>query len=120
MLRNLQGPERRSHSRVTVPWRRVGGDNAAMDPRDARVFWTRFEPVHAVTYFAPECAEANRAVGLKGFWMGYFAARSAPLGTVGAGTVMAAFFSFAPGRVRRAIPDAWDFTNPLSVVSARG
>jgi hypothetical protein len=91
-----------------------------MDRRDARVFWTRFEPVHAVTYFAPECAEANRAVGLKGFWMGYFAARAAPLGTVGAGTVTATFFNFAPGRVRRAIPDAWDFTNPLSVVVARG
>jgi len=90
-----------------------------MDRRDARVFWTRFEPVHAVTYFAPECAEANRAVGLKGFWMGYFAARSAPLGTVGAGTVTATFFNFAPVRVRRAIPEAWDFTNPLSVVSAR-
>jgi hypothetical protein len=91
-----------------------------MDPRDARAFWTRFEPAHAVTYFAPQCLDANRAVGLKGFWMGYFAARSAPMGTVGAGAVTATFFNFAPGRVRRAIPDAWDFTNPLSVVSARG
>jgi hypothetical protein len=90
-----------------------------MDPRNARVLWTRFEPVHAVTYFAPECEAANRAVGLKGFWMGYFAARAAPLGTVGAGTVTATFFNFAPVRVRRAIPDAWDFTNPLSVLSAR-
>jgi hypothetical protein len=91
-----------------------------MDPRDARLFWTRFEPAHAVTYFSPVCLDAHRALGLKGFWMGYFAARSAPLGTVGAGTVTATFFNFAPGRVRRAIPDAWDFTNPLSVVSARG
>jgi len=82
--------------------------------------WTRLEPVHAVTYFAPECLVANRAVGLKGFWMGYFAARSAPMGTVGAGTVTATFFNFAPVRVRRAIPDAWDFAAPLSVVSARG
>jgi len=91
-----------------------------MQPRDARTFWTRFEPVHAVTYFSPECIAANRAVGLKGFWMGYFAARAGPLGTVGAGAVTATFFNFAPGRVRRALPDAWDFTNPLSVVAARG
>ncbi len=119
MARNLQGADNRRHPPVTVRLGRPGDDNAAMEPRDARVFWTRFEPVHAVTYFAPECEEANRAVGLKGFWMGYFAARSAPLGTVGAGTVTATFFNFAPGRVRRAIPDAWDFTNPLSVVSAR-
>ena len=91
-----------------------------MHPNEARALWTRFEPVHAVTYFSPECVAANRTVGLKGFWMGYFAARSAPLGTVGAGAVTATFFSFAPGRVRRAIPSAWDFTNPLSVVAARG
>jgi len=105
--------------RVTISWHPVSRHTAAMNPRDARVLWTRFEPVHAVTYFAPECEEANRAVGLKGFWMGYFAARAAPLGTVGAGTVTATFFNFAPVRVRRALPDAWDFTNPLSVLSAR-
>ena len=53
--------------------------------------------------------------------MGYFAARSAPMGTVGAGTVTATFFNFAPARaIRQAISDAWDFTNPLSVVAARG
>jgi hypothetical protein len=91
-----------------------------MHPHDARALGTRFEPVHAVTYFSPECIAGNRTVGLKGFWMGYFAARAAPMGTVGAGAVTATFFSFAPGRVRRAIPDAWDFTNPLSVVAARG
>jgi hypothetical protein len=86
----------------------------------ARALWTRLEPLHAVTYFSPVCLDAHRAVGLKGFWMGYFAARSAPMGTVGAGAVTATFFNFAPARVRRAIPDAWDFTNPLSVVAARG
>jgi hypothetical protein len=90
-----------------------------MVSHDARALWTRFEPLHAVTYFSPVCLDANRAVGLKGFWMGYFAARSAPMGTVGPGTVTATFFNFAPARVRRAIPDAWDFTNPLSVVAAR-
>jgi len=91
-----------------------------VDPNEVRALWTRIEPIHAVTYFAPRCLAANRRVGLKGFWMGYFAARAAPMGTVSSGTVTATFFNFSPGRVRRAIPDAWDFTNPLSVVAARG
>ena len=42
--------------------------------------WTLFEPVHAVTYFAPEARSAFEAAGLRGFWRGYFAGRAAPLG----------------------------------------
>ena len=45
----------------------------------ARRMWTLFEPVHAVTYFAPEALEAFKAAGLRGFWRGYFAGRAAPL-----------------------------------------
>lgn len=45
--------------------------------------WRVLEPMHAVTYFAADCIAANKAVGLRGFWMGYFAARSAPFGTAG-------------------------------------
>ena len=36
----------------------------------ARRMWTLFEPVHAVTYFAPEALEAYKAAGLRGFWRG--------------------------------------------------
>jgi hypothetical protein len=39
--------------------------------------WRRLEPVHAVTYFAPECRAAFSDVGLRGFWMGCFAKRLA-------------------------------------------
>jgi len=35
------------------------------------------------TYFAPESRAAADACGLRGFWMGYFAFRAAPLGAVG-------------------------------------
>src|ERR1044072_1811105 len=52
----------------------------ARQPRLARRFFDRYEPVHAVTYFAPEARTALDALGYRGFWMGYFAARSAPLG----------------------------------------
>ncbi|MHB8329948.1 MAG: SCO6745 family protein [Acidimicrobiales bacterium] len=81
--------------------------------------WRLLEPVHAVTYFAPESAEQYKAVGLKGFWMGYFAGRAAAMGAVGPGPVSALFFGFAPALVRRALPDAWDFASPSDVLAAR-
>jgi hypothetical protein len=88
-------------------------------PRTARAMWKLFEPLHAVTYFAEECIEEYRASGLKGFWMGYFAGRSAPMGAVGPAVVDATFFSFNPDRVTRALPDAWSFAPPDRVLEAR-
>jgi hypothetical protein len=88
-------------------------------PRTARAMWTRFEPVHAVTYFADECIAEYKSAGLKGFWMGYFAGRGAPLGPVGPAVVDATFFSFNPDRVARALPDAWSFADPGRVLEAR-
>ncbi len=85
----------------------------------ARAWWRVIEPIHAVTYFAPESHQALRASGLRGFWMGYFAARVAPVGVVGPSTVSATFFNFHPTMVRRSIPDAWTFADPATVVAAR-
>lgn len=81
--------------------------------------WQRLEPIHAVVYFAPEVIDAYKAVGLKGFWMGYFAGRSAPLGPASAELVTSTFFNFHPDLVRRAVPDAWSFAAPEAVLSAR-
>lgn len=91
----------------------------ATEPNHARALWRLFEPLHAVTYFAAVCRETMTDVGLKGFWMGYFAGRAAPMGPVAAAVVEATFFNFAPARVRRAIPDAWDRASPDDVVAAR-
>jgi len=88
-------------------------------PRTARAMWKLFEPLHALTYFAQECIEEYGSAGLKGFWMGYFAGRSAPMGAVGPAVVDATFFSFNPDRVRRALPDAWSFATPDRVLEAR-
>ncbi|MDA2890557.1 hypothetical protein PDG61_06525 [Mycolicibacterium sp. BiH015] len=85
----------------------------------ARRLHDRIEPVHAVTYFAPEARSALDALGYRGFWMGYFAARSAPLGTVTAGVVTAAFYNFAPARVAKALPAAWDVAPPAAALEAR-
>jgi len=77
-------------------------DPATRDAAVARSMWTLFEPVHAVTYFAPEARAATEDAGLRGFWRGYFAGRSAPLGPAGAAVVGASFFNFSPAMVARA------------------
>ena len=81
--------------------------------------WRLLEPIHAVVYFAPEVTEANRAVGLKGFWMGYFAGRSAAFGAASPEVVLATFYNFHESLVRRALPDAWAFATPDEVLRAR-
>ncbi|MER6826926.1 hypothetical protein ABT352_13160 [Streptosporangium sp. NPDC000563] len=90
-----------------------------LEPNVPRVMWQLLEPLHAVTYFAPEALAASDAVGMRGFWMGYFASRAAPLGPVGPGVVTAAFHGFPPARVARALPDAWTFATPGDVLRAR-
>lgn len=90
-----------------------------MDPGESRALWHLLEPVHAVTYFAEGCRRARSEQGFKGFWMGYFGSRAAPLGAVGAGVVSAAFFSFSPDMVLRAIPDAWGHVTPTDAVGGR-
>ncbi|MFC5911801.1 SCO6745 family protein [Streptacidiphilus monticola] len=88
-------------------------------PLLARRLWEAVEPLHAVVYFAPEPAEAAREVGLKGYWMGYFAGRLSAVGPVGAGVGSALCFAFAPGKVARALPDAWSFATAEAVLESR-
>lgn len=81
--------------------------------------WTHFEPVHAVTYFHPRARAAYEAVGLRGYWRGYFAGRSAPLGPTDAAPVVGAFYSFAPHMVQRALPAVWKLATPQEALRAR-
>lgn len=90
-----------------------------MQPIVSRVAWQALEAVNAVTYFSPECRDAYRDIGLRGFWMGYFAGRAAPMGAVSPGVVEAAFYNFHPDMVRHSIPDAWTFSRPEPVIRAR-
>ena len=85
----------------------------------ARLVWQFGEPVHAVTYFAPETRRRTDALGLKGGWMSYFGCRAAPLGPVGPAVVGAAFYNFHPRMVHRAIPDAWRIADPPQLLDAR-
>jgi hypothetical protein len=72
-----------------------------------------------VTYFAPEARAALDGLGYRGFWMGYFAARSAPLGMVSPDVVTAIFYNFAPERVAKALPAAWQIAGPEAALRVR-
>lgn len=81
--------------------------------------WRLLEPIHAVTYFSPEPVTALKEAGYRGFWMGYFAGRAAPLGRASAELVHALFYNFSLDHVARAMPDAWDFAPPEAGLRAR-
>jgi len=85
----------------------------------ARRLWATLETLHDVTYFAEGVRPAGIALGLRGFWMTYFAFRAAPLGPVPAGPVVATFAGFCPAMVAKALPDAWSRTTPEACLKAR-
>ncbi|WP_328395039.1 SCO6745 family protein [Nocardia sp. NBC_00416] len=88
-------------------------------PEFTRQAWRLLEPLHAVTYFSPEPLQALKSAGYRGFWMGYFAGRAAPLGAVQPEVVHALFYNFTVERVRRALPSAWEFAPPEAALTAR-
>lgn len=90
-----------------------------MTPPTPRQLFDAFEPLHVVTYFAPQAREATEAAGLRGYWRGYFAGRAAALGRAPATTVTALFHGFAPALVERAIPSVWDLCSPEKALRAR-
>lgn len=96
------------------------GQSSPMTARHpARQLWLTIEPIHAVTYFDEACRDAAADLGMKGFWMGYFAFRAAPLGAVGPAPVEAIFAGFLPRWVSRALPDAWQYATPQQCLDAR-
>ena len=85
----------------------------------ARRLWLLLERVHALVYFAPEAGAAFRHAGLRGFWRGYFAGRTAPMGAVGPGPATAALFGFRHDMVARALPEVWSMASPDEALAAR-
>src|SRR5262245_54561748 len=85
----------------------------------ARTMWRLYEPIHAITYFAPETRAATDALGLRGGWMSYFGCRAAPLGPASAALVTALFYNFHPAMVARAVPDVWGYASPDRLLTAR-
>lgn len=88
-------------------------------PKAIRKFWRTVETIHTIVYFSPESRSAYKAIGLRGYWSGYFASRSAPLGTPSAEVVTAAFYGFAPEMVAKAIPEAWTLADHDEILATR-
>lgn len=91
----------------------------ARTPTLARRFFERFEPVHAISYFAPESRAAAQELGYRSFWNGYFVTRSAPLGPVSPRVVEAIFYNFAAHRVAKSLAGVWDIATPEQALAAR-
>lgn len=85
----------------------------------SRTFWRAIELVHVPVYFAPEAKAAYEAIGLKGYWMGYTASRSAALGAAAAPVVTALFHGFSPSIIERALPSAWQRATPADILAVR-
>lgn len=85
----------------------------------ARKTWRTLEPIHGMIYFVPEAEECYARLGLRGGRMGYFASRAAAMGAVPAEVVIATFYNFSPGLVRRCIPEAWSLAAPADITRAR-
>ncbi|HZK35601.1 MAG TPA: hypothetical protein VFC57_01425 [Aeromicrobium sp.] len=86
---------------------------------EERTVWSSLNTIHGVVYFHPDAAKSYKELGLRGYWSGYFASRAAALGTPSARVVTALFHGFAPTKVARAIPEAWDLANPSDVLKVR-
>jgi hypothetical protein len=91
-------------------------DAPSTGPRAAHKY---LEPLHTAIYFVPEARERYESAGVKGGLRGYFASRSAPLGTVPAEVVISTFYNFSPGLVRKAIPSCWENSTPAAMLAAR-
>jgi hypothetical protein len=84
----------------------------------ARALARVVEPFHSITYYSPELADL-RPHGYRGWWHSYFGFRAAPLGPVGADTVTAVFYNFAPRMVAKAVPSAWAVHPPAETIELR-
>ena len=81
--------------------------------------WRSLEAVHGMIYFTPDAPPAYGAIGISSPRTGYFLSRSAAMGAVPAEVVIATFYNFHPGLVRRAMADGWAATPPAVVLAAR-
>ncbi|MEU6845843.1 hypothetical protein ABZ930_28605 [Streptomyces sp. NPDC046716] len=91
------------------------------DPRlrTARRCHNVLNPFHSTHYFSPDLGREMAALGVADRNAAYFAARSAPMGAVGAGTVTAAFYNFKHDLVARHVPAVWQAASPEDVLAAR-
>lgn len=84
----------------------------------SRDLWRRYEPVHALTYFAPAALTVAEPLG-NSFWARYVAQRAAPLAGVPTAVVVAAFGGFAPDRIADALAGVAPDVTPTRALETR-
>ncbi|GAA3009099.1 hypothetical protein GCM10010447_43210 [Streptomyces fulvorobeus] len=94
-------------------------DMSTLPPRAGRRCHNALNPVHSTVYFSPDLGKEMGALGIADADAAYFAARSAALGAVGAGTVSATFYNFNHELVARHLPAVWSVASPQAVLDAR-
>jgi hypothetical protein len=85
----------------------------------ARRTFRALEAVHGMIYFTPHAPPEYAALGITRYHAGYFASRSAAMGSTSAEVVIATFFNFQPEFVRHALDGVWATTTPSAVLDAR-
>ena len=83
-----------------------------------RRLWTLYEPIHALTYFAPAALAVAEGLG-DSFWARYVAQRAAPLGPVTTAVVVASFGGFAPDRIADALAGVAPDVTPTAALDTR-
>ncbi|MFJ4918959.1 hypothetical protein [Streptomyces sp. NPDC088725] len=87
--------------------------------RAGRHCYAAVNPVHSAIYFSPDLGREFARSGLDDKGAAYFAARAAPMGRVGAGTVTATFYNFSHRTVARHVPGLWDTVTPEEALATR-
>ncbi|MER8043545.1 hypothetical protein [Streptomyces sp. NPDC094032] len=75
--------------------------------------------LHAPLFFSPDLDTEFKELGFEDAAAMRLAARSAPLGAVGAGTVAATFYNYAHELLARHLPAVWETASPAAVLDAR-
>ncbi|MEU9852747.1 hypothetical protein [Streptomyces sp. NPDC047974] len=91
----------------------------SLPPRAGRRCHNALNPFHSTLYFSPDLDREFGALGLADPAAMRLAARSAPLGAVGAGTVAATFYNYRWELLDRHLPAVWETAAPAAVLDAR-
>ncbi|MFF0434097.1 hypothetical protein ACFYU9_17940 [Streptomyces sp. NPDC004327] len=75
--------------------------------------------LHATLFFSPDLDAEFEKLGITDPSTMRLAARSAPLGAVGAGTVAATFYNYNHELLSRHLPAVWETASPAAVLDAR-
>ncbi|GAA2773460.1 SCO6745 family protein [Streptomyces showdoensis] len=90
-----------------------------LPPRAGRRCAHSMNLLHATLFFSPDLDAEFKGLGIEDPNAMRLAARSAPLGAVGAGTVAATFYNYHHELLARHLPAVWETASPAAVLDAR-